>query len=320
MLSARINIMNILKLLTPTNLAEEKEKFFSNNQYNPEFQYLWEEEKIENDSDYLLKTALYEAVLEQDNEKIIKAAQEYFAVDIESEHSNAIFDLGREYEKVEAFELDELVDAYRQAFRYFELEHEIAVNDHLGYGIRPQHKQQKLYISKAYSYQYMDIDGSVKHEMAHVIRYENGRYNGIKRSPDYLPTEEGLATYVQDYTPELKSSLFQHAAEYEASRVGVQGSLRDIFDHFISLGFDKDLAWQRAARHKFGFKDTKSPGDIIKPAMYYFNARRILKLDPNQIVKLFIGKIGIDQALEQKEYKGRFKKDKICDFFDLKNL
>lgn len=285
--------MNILKLLTPTNLAEEKEKFFSNIEYNPEFKYLWEEEKIKNDSDYLLKTALYEAVLEQDNEKIIKAAQKYFAVDIESEHSNAIFDLRREYEKVKAFELDELVDAY---------------------------KQQKLYISKAYSYQYMDIDGSVKHEMAHVIRYENGRYNGIKRSPDYLPTEEGLATYVQDYTPELKSSLFQHAAEYEASRVGVQGSLRDIFDHFISLGFDKDLAWQRAARHKFGFKDTKSPGDIIKPAMYYFNARRILKLDQNQIVKLFVGKIGINEALDQKEYKGRFEKDKIIEFFDLNNL
>jgi len=312
--------MNILKLLTPVNLSNEKEKFFSIIDYHPEFKYLWEEEPIVNDSDDPLKTALYQAVLDQDRSGIVKSALKYFAVDTELEHEQAELDLKREYSKVENFDLDQLVEAYEQAFKFFELDHEIIINDHPGYGIRPQHKQQKLFIPRSYSYQYMDIKGSVKHEMAHIIRYENGRFNEVRRSSDYLPTEEGLATYVQDYTPQIKPSLFQHAAEYEASRVGVQGSLRDIFDHFIDLGFDKDLAWQRAARHKFGFKVTKVPGDIIKPAMYYFNARRILKLDPDQIVKLFMGKVGIDRALQEKKYIGMFEKDKICKFFDLSNL
>jgi hypothetical protein len=312
--------MNILKLITPSNLKDEKDKFLADNNYHPEFEYSWETQPLVNDSEDPKKIALYQAVLDQDNDSITNAAKDYFSVDMELMQQEAISDLGRNYETIAPFEIAQLIEAYEQAFIYFDLDHEIVVNDHPGYGIRPQHKERKLYISKAYSYQYMDIKGSVKHEMAHLIRYENGRFNGIKRAPDYLPTEEGLATFVQDYTPQINPSLFQHAAEYEASRVGIKGSLRDIFDHFIDLGFTKDLAWQRAARHKFGFKDTKVPGDIIKPAMYYYNAKKLVNLNQQEIVKLFRGKISLDEALKAEEYRGRFSYHKIVDFFDLENL
>ena len=310
--------MNILSLITPINLETEKVKFLASTAYHPIFEYQWEEKHLHNDAEDPLKSQLYQAVIAQDNLLIMDIAQAYFQVDLETDKDEADRLLVMKFEKVEEFDLKMLINAYRDAMKFFAIDYEILVNDDPGYGIRPQNKLRQLHISRSYKYQFMDLKNSVKHEMVHLIRYENGKLNKIKRTADYLPTEEGLATYVQDYTPTTNVSVFQHAAEYLGSITGTRGSLRDIFNQFISLGFDPQLAWQRAARHKFGFKDTRSPGDIMKPAMYFNHAQKIKRLTLDEKLRLFSGKIGVSALTDIKKYSGICSKEQLIDYFELK--
>ena len=172
-------------------------------------------------------------------------------------------------------------------------------------------------MSKYANFEYMSVDGEIRHELVHIIRYENGIYNKIPRSDHYLPTEEGLATFMQDKDDIEGASQYQHAAEYMASRVGLSGSLRDIYNHFIGLGFSEDLAWQRASRHKFGFVNTKEPGDILKPAMYFANAQRVKNLSEKDLLNLFKGKVAIGDIESTNDYTGIVPENKLRYFYNI---
>ena len=111
--------------------------------------------------------------------------------------------------------------------------------------------------------------------------------------------------------------MFQHAAEYVATEIGLNGSLRDVFDYFNEIGFDKELAWQRAIRHKFGFIQTNKPGDIMKPSMYYYNRQKVGQLSDGERLRLMVGKISIEDLDMHNSYKGRFPAEKVIKFFKL---
>ena len=185
--------------------------------------------------------------------------------------------------------------------------------DKHGFSFRPNCHKKTLEMSKYASFQFFSIESEVKHEITHILRYENGIYNNIPRSDYYLATEEGLATYLQDLVTKDNYSLYQHSAEYMASKVGMNSSLREVYNYFISLGFEPELAWHRSSRHKFGFVDTSKPGDILKPAMYFAQSQNIAKLNQEEILKLFVGKISLKDSEKFDKYYGRF------DYNDLKN-
>ena len=66
--------------------------------------------------------------------------------------------------------------------------------DEAGFNFRPVFNKKRVLMSRYADFQFFDVAGEVRHELVHIIRYENGRYNKIKRSKSYLPTEEGLAS------------------------------------------------------------------------------------------------------------------------------
>ena len=170
-------------------------------------------------------------------------------------------------------------------------------------------------VYKRQTLQYFSIESEVKHEITHILRYENGEYNNIPRSDYYLANEEGLATYLQDLVKIDNYSLYQHSAEYIASQIGMNSSLREIFNYFISLGFEPELAWHRSSRHKFGFIDTSKPGDILKPAMYFSQSQKIAKLSQDEILKLFVGKISLKDSEKYDKYFGRFDYGILKNYF-----
>src|SRR5690606_27046430 len=135
---------------------------------------------------------------------------------------------------------------------------------------------------------------------------------------DFLPTEEGLASYIGDFhATGGEIGYFRHAAEFAASAIGLNGSLREIYDFFVGLGFSKELAWQRGIRHKFGFKNTAKPGDILKPAIYFEFEEKIRKLSEDAIIRLFNGKFSLNDLPLHSEYKGYFEKEKLIEYFGL---
>ncbi len=317
--------MNLISYLTPINLGDEKERFFASNTYNPQLRYLHDElEVIDWVNTRPELQDFVNAIRSQDSFQIQQAASDLFDTKISPE----ILDLAKQIisikpEKVpqKLNRIEEVVNAFSQAFRTLGLDgYTIEISDQHGFNFRPSAKDKKITVSKHLNLDFFSIDGEVKHELVHILRYENGKYNNIAVAENYLPTEEGLATYSQDYAGENgRVSLFQHAAEYTMTEVALKGSLRDVTDYLESIGFSKELAWQRAIRHKFGFVDTSKPGDIMKPSMYFYHQQIIKELTLDEKYRLFVGKITKDQLNEFTTYQGLVSLDRLYEMYDWKN-
>lgn len=310
--------MNLLQIITPTNIEEERKEFFSSTTYNPTFKYRWENEDI-GKLYQSKKSDLKRAVISQKHEEIVRCAKTYFETELDED----FLKLAQEYTKQTPERIiekvEDLAKAFRKAFEYFDLDYKIILSNKKGFNIRPEPKKKQIIISDSAEFDFFSIDSEVKHEMTHVLRYENGIFNNIPKDNNYLPTEEGLACYFHDYySTDGTASRFQHATEYVATKVGLKGSLRDIYNYLISIGFSEELAWQRSIRHKFGFKDTSKAGDIIKPSMYFHYEQKVNELSEDEIWRLLVGKISIDSLPQYLEYKGKYTLNQIKVFYNQK--
>ncbi len=307
---------SLLSLITPTNLESERDKFFSSSSYNPTFDYIWQSEPVNLDIKSSLKLALAHAVKEQNHNQIVQAAKHLFEVDIKDELKQIATKHAQEKGIVSGGSAEEIAQLFAKTFQEFEIDYQVEIVPYGGFNVRPQHALAKLLVSEHIHFEYFSMEAEVHHELVHVIRYLNGKHNKIKHSKNFLPTEEGLASWCQDVTNDDMSRR-QHAIEYLASDVGLTGSLRDIYDLMRRYGMSTELAWKRASRHKFGFVDTSRPGDILKPAMYYANAARIDKLTSDERLRLFVGKITTYKLDEYPKYAGVWTESKIKDYFKL---
>ena len=215
---------------------------------------------------------------------------------------------------------EEFAVLLRQAIVEFNLPYSVELTDSAGFNARPQHAKQIILVSRHIHYEFFSMEGGVRHDLVHILRYLNGKQNSITRSPNYLPTEEGLASFCQDHVRGIvDNGLVQHAAEYLATNIGLHGSLRDIYDYLRSIDMSPSLAWKRAARHKFGFVDTSLPGDIIKPAMYFANEVKVQMLSAEEKLRLFVGKISLDDLPNYHKYSGLYPANQLIDYFNLQS-
>lgn len=310
--------MNFLQIITPINLSQEREKFFNSLTYNPRLEYNWDPEKIQQYTEKNSRRKKFvDAIIEQDTDTIIRCARKQFCVEENSELLTKAQNINKTIPQVtNAGNIEDIVEGFQKAFKFFDIQYDVTVTDQEGFNFRPNHVEKEIVISKHVNLQFFSIDGEIKHELTHILRAENKLFNSIKRSKQWEPTEEGLACYMQDYHGENgHASLFQHAAEYVASHIGLHGSMRDIYNYLCSIGFSKTLAWQRGIRHKFGFIDTAKPGDILKPAMYFTYEQKVAQLNPEERLKLFVGKISIYDIENYSEYRGKFSREKIEEFY-----
>ena len=314
-------MLGLNEFYTPTNIQSEKERFLSSGKYNPIFSYNWDHVQI---NEWLAKKSqmkysdLVGAILQQDIVRISKEGEVVFSSSVEED----VLDEAKQFlnEKPRSLTgqtVEELVSRYQSAFHYFDLDYIPEVVNAHGFNARPRPSQRKVIISKYINLQYFSLECQVRHEIVHVLRAENSMHNRISKTATYLPTEEGLASFMQDKGLEENYSQFQHAAEYAVTQVGLEGSLREMVDYLCELGFERDLAWQRASRHKFGFVDTSQPGDIMKPSMYFYNQQKISDLGKEDILRLFVGKIGLSDLETVREYTGKVDEAKILEYFNI---
>lgn len=260
---------------------------------------------------------MWQAIQAQDHVEITRSAGELFEVHITDSEVSRAKEIAMTKGKTSSGSPEAYCDLLREGLDTFGLRDiKIDLSDRSGFNARPNHREHKITVSKYIHFGYFSMEGEVHHELVHTLRYRNGEFNGIKRSELYLPTEEGLASWCQDNAND-DNGFAQHAIEYVASSVGVNGSLHDIYNCMCDLGMSKDLAWKRAIRHKFGFVNTSKPGDILKPAMYFANEEKIAKLSTDEKLRLFIGKINIDELADHPVYKGFWSGDQIVKYFKL---
>lgn len=307
---------NLIDLITPTNLQVEHDKFFATDTYSPIFHYIWQDQEINPDFTVKLKYPLWEAIKIHDHPAIVEAASKLFEVEIREDVLDRAVEITKQEGKLSTGTATELKQLFDQAFTEFGLDYTAKIVPQAGFNMRPRHETKELLISEHIQFEYFSMEAEVKHEMVHIIRYLNGKHNGIKRSERFLPTEEGLATWCHDHANNDMSQV-QHAMEYVGSAVGIGSSLREIYECFCAMGMSKELSWKRASRHKFGFVDTSLPGDILKPAMYFANAEKVDRLSRDERLRLFVGKIYLDELSQYPNYKGVWPAKKLEKYFSL---
>lgn len=314
--------MHFLKLITPTNLASEKAKFFASNNYHPIFEYDWNREKINQWLEKRPKFApIAQAIINQDNRAISILAKHMFNTDITEE----LLKKAKNYLQIKpeilpTRTIEQVENAFNQGFQKAGLtEYRANVVDQYGFNARPNYTTKTVKISKYINLDFFSLDGIVRHEITHVIRYENAATNNIPKSENYLPTEEGLATYFHDFGSELgELSMFQHASEYVITDIALSRSLREMIEFLIEIGSSKENAWKRAVRHKFGFIDTRQAGDIMKPSMYFFHQQKIANLTDDERLRLLVGKIPLDDLRHYPTYFGRIPLQTLKEFYRIR--
>lgn len=310
---------NILDIITPINIAEEREKFFHSSTYNPLFRYKWTSKEI---YEFANKHAKYRklaiAIEKQESESIVKEARIVFQTQIEKKCLAIAQNILSSHPEIpdESIPVKQVLIKFQQVLDYFGLPYSFTIVPHAGFNFRPVHEKNEILVNEHIDFHFFSLDGGLKHEMTHILRSINGKHNKISKSSDYLPTEEGLACFMQDtYGLCGDASLFQHAAEYVVTEIGLKSSLRQMIDYLCDIGFPKELAWQRAIRHKFGFVDTSQPGDIMKPSMYFYNEQKLKDLSKKDLFKLFVGKISLQEINTIEKYHGIVPQEKLISFF-----
>lgn len=310
---------SFLSFITPRNISTEEEQFFQSSSYNPRFVYDWDQEKIAAYNTQKPKyTRLIQAVVQQDIPTIIAEAQKQFETVIDKT-------VLHEAQRIVATHTtpalgstpEQMATAFRNALSFLELPYEVVISEKSGYSFRPVHGRSKLFVSRHANLDFITTDGAVKHELTHILRYVNSRANGYEYADNYLPTEEGLACYMQDYQGKGgDTALFQHAAQYVATSIGLNSSFRDIYNYFRTIGFSEKMAWQKSVRHKFGFVDTAQPGVIMKPGMYFYHEQKITRLTEDERWKLFVGKISVDMLPKIPAYSGVVPLTHLKEFYN----
>lgn len=310
-----MNKKSLIWLVTPVNLVEEKQKFFGSKKYNPVFKYEWQENPVEPRS-LKSKAALFSAIQAQDLPKITSEGRKYFDLNFNLQKRKKAQKILENKIPTKSKNLDKLIDCFKRDLRKFNLSYKIKLSDTDAFTVRPQYSKKRILINKNLHLEFGSVEGLVKHELVHLIRYENTLFNKIRFKNKFLLADEGLASYVQDYkSSDGFASLYKHAAEYLASQIASQSSFRMIYDFLRQSGFSQDHAWQRAARHKFGIIDTSKPGSFLRPAIYFDNELKVKKLKQSEIIKLFSGKISLDYLSKLKNYRGRCDEQKIKNYF-----
>lgn len=154
-------------------------------------------------------------------------------------------------------------------------------------------RQVKVSTHKLYTKE--DVKGLIAHEIfGHVYRATNGLGQPISifgvGLPGYLPTEEGLAMYLEEKFGVLnQDALLRHALKVIAvDSVRKNFCFKACFNRLRMLGADDDLAWELCCRVFRG-------GGFLKDHVYlqgYFKVKRWIK-GGGDVNRLFVGKIGL---------------------------
>jgi len=138
------------------------------------------------------------------------------------------------------------------------------------------------------------------HEIGtHAARFENGMLHDhilfASGTAGYLKTEEGLAAYNEELTGCLSQSVLRtYAGRVLAIDYAMKHSFVDTYQYLCTY-FSKRQALTLTIRAKRGLQDTTMPGACTKDILYLEGYLAVKKFaETNDIRKLYVGKIGID--------------------------
>ncbi len=321
--------IKLLYHLKPLNLAVEREKFFKDKKYNPEFTYpdlkfdpyalKADLKKIEvDDSGYgrlfkekkdeiLKKINLLEKRGTADFMQCSKDLYGYPTKKIQADAKREFKELAKlanaclDDEGDGALSSDDAVKKFNKVFKKYRIDWKAKTKEDLVSRCIAG-KKNALFVRKDALFNESRMKALIAHEIeTHILSAENGKrqpYMVFNRgTARYLETQEGLAIYNTNKILEDDPDFFNvvpHAIVL-ATEVGAGGSFRKIYSFVKDLGFSEEKSFRIALKLKRGLEDTSQPGVFTKDYIYYKGYKDIQKFveDGGDIADLYVGKISV---------------------------
>lgn len=328
--------IHLLSALKPQNLREEKEAFFNNTTFSPQFIY----KSPKADLDFLLKeleklpqieghplSSLYQQKTQEIQRKIqlIKNINNpNFTRYSELLYGNVNLQLYRQAshfikktrcreDKSPFLKFKEIVETLEQFLKQNNLDHwKITVMENATTDMQVN-KEGTIFIRKGVKFSANRLQALIAHEIeTHVYRLENAKKQSFglltRGTANYLTTEEGLAIYNQNKLDlalgdKVLWPAFNVVAVYLSNRM----SFVDLF-HFLKEKYkiEDELAWKLCVKVKRGICDTAQKLTFTKDIVYFKGEQLVqdfLKNPKNKLEDLYIGKIGVEDVGVLKNFK-----------------
>lgn len=322
--------LDLFSDVTPTNISEEKEKFFAalkNGEiYNPIFSYKYTRsgsdiEKLEAAFQYTPKNAPisihYEGHFHKEKKwlstfiqrgennfplllsQLYPTPSEMFKMLAEDLLSNEETDNSPSFDNDSFVSAEEAKIIFEKTLKDAGFEGWQVVLKPIGAKAMVSSLKKELSIREGYNFKMTEIERLKVHEIfTHIQRFENGSKQSFALYrhgfPDYLETEEGLAIYNEEKNNVLQfSDLKKYALRVLACIWADEGSLFDVYSKLSKFTTEND-SWEIAMRVKRGLTDTTVKGGFYKDQLYFKGYHKVKKLSPETINKLWIGKVGIE--------------------------
>lgn len=280
--------MNLISTLTPINLLEEKEKFFADFTYNPQFMYEQEasEEQL---TTYGFPTTKYLDLAKNILEKTFASkTQEALAIE--------------EGKKLNQSEVNQKID---QFLRMHNLSERYEIVWSASFLSRTSITTSKIKLRLPVDFHHESLIGMIYHEIGtHALRrvnYEQQPWFKKKKKyefQEYLETEEGLAT-LHSLLPYSNKSAHNSALRYLGVAKAQSASFSELW-HFLSTYIpNPERRWIIAVRLKKGLTDTSKPGGFTKDLVYFKGLVDVvnwLKNNHYDLTPLYFGKLALEDA------------------------
>ena len=314
-------IVTDLRLLTPTNLADERKKFFASDDHEPQFTYAKTDfpttafkddlEKFlqgPQDPDERISTLIQERVRElllwiELHERKGEEGFTDVAIRLHGKPSLRMLREARaalegtpeECPTDRTLTAQDIKPRLQQALREEGLEWEVVLREDL---LARAHlvKGKELRLRADAHFNDNDVKKLIVHEVqTHARRFKNGQsqpYDIFETgTAHYLETEEGLATYNEEQAGVLTSRVKRNlAARVLAVEKALVAPFSEVYAELEPL-VGEDKAFEIAVSVKRGLEDTSKPGAFTKPHLYFAGHQKVKRLTEEDRKDLMVGKI-----------------------------
>lgn len=328
----------LLSALIPVNLEVEREKFFAQENYSPQFAY----KKPSGSELDLLRSRLEIFQLESDystlgkifyrkQQELLKKIEAVRAIgqaeftarslDLYGEPSEELVELAeKNYQNKKTPENngtylkpDEVIKALSDKLDQVKIPYKIVVVKDLSARITVKTLEKSILINLRAGalFKPSDLLGTIAHEIeTHAYRYANGMLQPYKIFSEglggYLATEEGLAIYCKEQAYKNPRKFLTRALDVLAVHWALTNSFYEVYQRLRAKGVLPKTAFSVTYRVKRGLADTGRPGAFTRDYLYLKGMLEIEKyIDQGfDLKKLYLGKIGIADLPEIKKLSG----------------
>jgi uncharacterized protein (TIGR02421 family) len=316
--------------INPVNLEEEKDRFFSQPGYNPQFMY----HPVRVDSEQIRRLL---ASIECDSSPvgtILNQTRDRYIQEIRliesrgrSEFTDISMDLHGEPDaelvkqatmlvskksraEHPSFNTSQIVRKLELAFVKYGFHWKVEPVEMIA-NAAVKLRTKTLLVRKDSRFSRKFLKRIVVHEIGtHITRADNGEYQPYtffsRGLPGYLMTEEGLAVFNEEQNGCLDHNVLRtYAGRVLAIGHAMKYPFRETYE-MLRKDFTKNDAWRLTVRAKRGLSDTSQPGAFTKDIAYLKGYMRVKAYAESggDMTMLYYGKLGLEHIEAVKSIPG----------------